>query len=123
MSRTIKATTIAWLTSYRGPGDLAIDDEGRAVENLCFSRNEMMGTGDDPWTRVGIANITVELVDDTQMVENKVEALRAEKTAMLATAQARATNIDRKINELLAIDWTKPMPVQPAARKDDDFPF
>jgi len=112
MTRTLKATTIAWLTQYHGPHELT-GDERQAINQLTFSIHEGMDTGENPWTRVGTAEITVTLVDEKTMVENKVKALRAEQTAVLAIAHAKSTYIDRQISQLLALDWdhANPAPV------------
>lgn len=121
--KILTATTIAWLPYYAGPDGLN-GEASAAIDTLAFSSNESMGTGTDPWTRVGTAEITVTLIDPLQMVENKVASLRSQRTAVLAEAQAKATSIDSKINELLVIDWDKPLPsFQPAPLDDTGIPF
>jgi hypothetical protein len=103
MSRTVTAKTIAWLTSYRNPAEIMADDDDAVMEVLAFSRNESMGEGENAWVRVGAAEITVVLVEEQELVSNKVESLRAEKKHVLAQAQAAATRIESSIQELLAI--------------------
>lgn len=99
--RTVTATTKAWITQWTGLEDIApnVADQ-EIVDTLVFSNADMKKHS---YTLVGEACIHVQLVDDRAVVENKVESLQAEKTALLAEAHAKATSIDRKIQTLLAI--------------------
>ena len=99
-TRTITARTKAWFSSASdGPEDLQ-GDPLHAVNTLSFYGSDMRNMG---WTLVGEADITVHVVDEQELVANKVDALRAEKSKTLADAQMKATEIDSKIQKLLAI--------------------
>ena len=99
MPRTITAEVPAYLFSiYYGPQDLQRPDA--EVANLLTLRD--MSASPD-YVRVGTAQVTIDLVDQSEMVANKVEALKAQKQRTLADAQAKATAIESQIQQLLAI--------------------
>lgn len=103
MSRTITATVDAWHGTFGRPTDLH-GDPADAINSICFARFDLgLSLG---WTFIGTADVTLHLVDDKQIIENKVESLRAEQTKVRANATARATDIERQIQQLLAIDYT-----------------
>lgn len=104
MKRTIKATTIAWATRTSkleeiGPGNT----DAKAVEAITFSNNEAMGQGSIGWTRIGVARIEVDVMDDEEVVVNAVRALRNEQQHVRAEAEQQAMSIERSIQQLLAI--------------------
>lgn len=113
----IRATVPVWFTGdYYGPQHLTGDPE-QAIDALSF-----YSTGIDPktgqlrrpagWTLVGYADVVVRPLPEQQLVESKVEALRAQKAEVLAKAQAEATDIDRKINTLLCLTFEQPTEAQ-----------
>ncbi len=57
------------------------------------------------WTFAGEAEITLQLVDHKALVENKVEALKAEVKSIKAEATMKVTQIERQIQTLLAITY------------------
>lgn len=100
--RTITGTIGAYITGSLGPADL-IGDPCQVLNNLSyFNYSGMENYG---WARVGTATITVEIEDEQQLIRNKIDALKSEKNAILGEAQAKATEIDGKINNLLAITY------------------
>jgi hypothetical protein len=99
--KTIKATTKAWLPRHASPEDL-LGDSVRAVSAMTYSYYEMQHHG---WTLVGDAEITVSLVDEDQIILNKVDSLRAEKDKIIADAQVKANAIEGQIQNLLAIEF------------------
>lgn len=101
-ARTITATVDAWMPSYRGPEDLQ-GDPRRAINSLAFAECDMSDMG---WTRIGTADVALHIVDENQLIENKVESLRAEQTKTRADAQAKVTELERQIQQLLAIEHT-----------------
>jgi len=101
-ARVIEGEVIAYLGSYGRPEHLR-GTPAEALESLCFSTSPNMG--DHGWTRVGKATVTVEIVDEKSIFENKVASLRAEKAQVMAKATAEATEIERKIQTLLAITF------------------
>jgi hypothetical protein len=98
-SRTISVEIDAYLWSeLYGPQDLQADPE--RVASFLSYRNDKPSA---KYVKVGRARITVELIDERAIVDNKVEALKEEKREVLATAQAKATQIEKQIQSLLAI--------------------
>lgn len=100
--KTITATVGAWLTEWRGPDDLAHGAE-RAVTALAYSEQDMTRQG---WTRAGEATITVEIVAEQELVDNKVAALREELKTERVKADMKLADIELKIQKLLAITYT-----------------
>jgi hypothetical protein len=99
--RTVSAETTAWLLTSSGPECLKLDP-AEIVDRLAFSSMNMATHG---WTKVGAATIAVSIEDEQQIVENKIESLKAEKNSILAEAQMKATKIDGQIQNLLAIEY------------------
>lgn len=99
MPRTITAEVPAYLFSIcYGPQDLQRPDA--EVASLLTLRDMSHATD---YVRVGTAQVTIELADESEIVANKVEALKAQKQQTLADAQAKATAIESQIQQLLAI--------------------
>jgi hypothetical protein len=99
--KSIKATTKAWLPSHASPEDL-LGDSVHAISTMAYSDSDMQRAG---WTLVGEAEITVILVDEDQIILNKVDSLRAEKNRIIADAQVKVNDIEGKIQSLLAIEF------------------
>lgn len=59
----------------------------------------------DGYRHVGWAAISIQILPTKTMLNSAVEALQAEKQAVLADAQKRATDIEREIQNLLAISY------------------
>jgi hypothetical protein len=60
---------------------------------------------DDPdWPCVAIGTISIERVALETFVPQQIELLRKQQKELLAAAQAAAVEIDRQINNLLAIE-------------------
>lgn len=102
MTRTITGEITAWLTDSGNPDVLRGKPED-ALNVMAFSIYDSMEQ--HGWTRVGKATITVDVVDEKQLVENKVASLRTMKATVMAEATATATEIERKIQNLLAISY------------------
>lgn len=106
-TRTITATTQAWLPDYSGPDDIAGTPEA-AINALVF--HDPVDRDGSYWkamgyTLVGDATITVEVQDERAIVESKVESLRAQKAKVIGDAHAAAVAIESKIQKLLAIGY------------------
>lgn len=96
----ITGTVKAWFTNdWYGPEELKRDGI-KAVGFLGYSNSDMSTHG---WTCIGTAEITITLVDQNQMVANKVEALRKEITKTRADAEMKARGLEEKVQQLLAI--------------------
>lgn len=61
---------------------------------------------DHEWAYVGEFNLVVEVPAGFDPVPDQVKALEKKKADVLACAHAEAVDIDRKIQTLLAIDYT-----------------
>ena len=99
--KTITAKTTAYLTEYSelGPDDLRTDPEG-FVQGASFSKHDMAKAG---WTRIGEATVTIEIIDEDELIAAKVDALRGELNSVTAKAYMEAARIESKINKLLAL--------------------
>jgi hypothetical protein len=104
-NKTITTTSKVWLGNISGPDDLK-KPPLEVVNSLTFLNP---ACSDADWaalgyTRVGDAEITITLVDTNTLVQNKVESLRAEQKQVLAEAQLKSTQLESKIQKLLAIE-------------------
>lgn len=102
-NRTITLHAKAWLGDTYGPDDLTLDNDTavRAV-SIFPAPSDMAPHG---YCFVGDCTITLEMGDEKKLIENKVDALKAEKARVLGDAQAKATSIESKIQKLLAITY------------------
>lgn len=94
-----------YLTEY-GVSNVAGDPNKADLETVV--RNISMPTYGDgcapsSWTRIGRAQISISLLPGEGLVAAQVEALQRQEREILAEAQAKCTDIRRKINTLLAI--------------------
>lgn len=98
--KTVTAKTKAWIHQYSSYAPGSDMNDQQVINNLSFSNQDMKTGG---WTYAGEAEITVTLVDEKTLVDNKVEALREEAKAIRAEATAKVTRIEGQIQSLLAI--------------------
>lgn len=98
---THKIKTKAWITEYSSisPDDL---EQGNRLDSLIYSSSESIPDG---WTCAGDAEIIFTPVDRKTLIDNKVEALKAEAASIRAEAQAKVTRIEGQIQNLLAISY------------------
>ena len=94
-----------FLTEY-GVEGLNGDPQGAGAEKVV--RHMSIPTyGDEcvpnKWTRIGRAQISISLLPNQELVSAQVEALQRQEHEIQAAAQAKCTDIRRKINTLLAI--------------------
>ena len=101
--KVITGTVKTWLPSYYSRRDLERSPD-QVVAFLGYSATDMTEHG---WTIVGEARITVTLLDERTIVQGQVDVLRAEQAKVRADATAKATELERKIQQLLAIDYTR----------------
>lgn len=99
--KTIKGTVKAWLPDYRGPQDLCGTNK-TAMEALSFSDANMAPSG---WSLVGVATVSLKIPSEDILINNKIEALKIEKQTIRAEAEMKSRVIDKKIQELLAIEF------------------
>ena len=106
--KEIRATVPAWFaSSFSGPDDLQRKPD-EAVTSVTFCTSDMTQCG---WSRAGEAEIILRPLGEQQLLESKVESLRAQKTKVPAEAQAEATEIEGQIQQLLAISYDAPAEV------------
>ena len=67
-----------------------------------YDREDMSSVG---WVKCGVADITLLVSDPNEIISNKVESLKATKNAIIAKAEAEATRIEGKIQELLCLEY------------------
>lgn len=102
-AHTITARTKAWfITDSDGPEDLH-GDPVRAVSTVSYYAGDMTAYG---WSLVGEAEITLYVDHEDTLIDNKVAALRQELKNVLGEAQLKATEIEGRIQKLLAISYT-----------------
>ena len=94
--KTITGKTTAWLSSTN------INSSPGEVENLSFVAHDMSGCG---WTKVGTADITVELFDDQEIKAGMLSSLDEAEKRVKADAQNKLTEIERQRQQLLAIEY------------------
>lgn len=98
--RTITGTIKAQLGSSWGPQDLHRGTQAEILSRISFLVSDMSEYG---YSVVGSAEVVVTLMQEGEMIDAKVEALRAEASKVQAEATAKVTGIQRKIQQLLAI--------------------
>ena len=105
MTRTIEAVIPAWLRLSKYISiDILDGDPMRAVTEMAFTASDMTELPDSPYVRVGTATISVALFDRAKTTMQSVAVLRAEADRVRAASGAALVEIDRRINELLAIE-------------------
>ena len=73
--------------------------------------------GQEHWTFVGTSEITVDLISKEQIVEGKIESMRAEIQTIKAVAQRSVEILEEQIQSMLAL----PNPSQ--TQEDDNNTF
>ena len=94
--KTVTGTTGAWLSS------LSMDENPENLTSLSFAAHDMTECG---WTKVGTAEITVELFDDKEILSNQLSMLDEAEKRVKADAQAKLTEIEGQRQRLLAIEY------------------
>lgn len=112
MSRKITATVPAWITNdYFDPKTLVDGEPVKVVGDLhyCAPEADMTGYG---WVKVGTAEITLTIDDPREVINNKVDALQAQKRSVMAEAQMKLNKIEGQIQELLCIEHKPENPLE-----------
>lgn len=103
MTQVHEGTLIAWITSDWNAEGAMSGDSKQVLQSVHLTHID--GMESSGWVRAGTARVEVTLIDKTEMVENKVESLKAQKTSILAEAQMKVTQIEEQIQKLLAITY------------------
>lgn len=69
-----------------------------------ITTSKMNGYAD--WTLVGFATATYTTLDQQEMKDNLVDSLRQQAKSIQAEAQMKCTEIEKKVQQLLAISYT-----------------
>jgi len=102
---TIKGKVGAWLTDGTQAGFIegrSLNDENAMIAAVRFLNVDMTSMG---WTRIGSADVTLEIDNDDTIRQNMIESLREQKKSILAKAHSEATTIEERIQNLLAITF------------------
>jgi hypothetical protein len=98
--RTITGTLFVSLSDYQDPDQLNDENEDRVIQALTFTAYKI---GLDGYCKAGTATVTVELDDESELVDNKAESIRAEIKKVRAESENAITRLTEKLNSLLAI--------------------
>ncbi len=103
MSNKHTGTLHVFMSSYSSltPKDLTGDDSAKITKGLQFLSNLDYSPFD--WTKVGTAEVTIELLSPDQIIGNKVDSLKNELREHKARAYKQEMELEQEINELLAI--------------------
>jgi len=103
MSKQAKGTVNVWLPSgaYTKPSDLHKLDDERLVASVFFQNADMSSVG---WTRVGTADVIINLDDCKTVTANQVAILQSQLKEMRAEHQQAQNRLTKRINSLLAIE-------------------
>jgi hypothetical protein len=89
--------------------DLTPDDfknpEQIDASKLTFSSFEWKDGAPEGWTRLGEATLTVEIPSVDDIINSKVDSLKAQVKSIRAEAEAKANFVESQINTLLAIEY------------------
>lgn len=100
----VTATVTAYVSPHSSlsPADLA---KPGSVSNLTFWGKHMDDSAAKMgYTKVGTAQITVTLIEQNELIANKIEALKGEAAGIRAEATAKCTRIEKQIQNLLCIE-------------------
>lgn len=95
--RTVTGTVKVWANQWIGPDDL---NHENVIQRLTYTNLDMATSN---YSLVGSAEITVDFVDQDELILNKVEALRTAQKAARAEAQKMEMQYEKQIQQLLAI--------------------
>lgn len=100
----VTATLSAYLSPYSNikPDELAMES---SVGQMVFTNGDNEYLTREGYTKVGVAVVEVDVFDQKEIIANKVDALREEIKTTRANAQAKVTEIEGKIQNLLAIEY------------------
>ena len=98
----ITSTSTAWITSHcrLSPEQILNPTGDQLLRDVVFIDLDMTDCG---YTKIGTATIEFDLIDRSEMVDNKVAALRAELQGVKADAQVKVQRLEEQLQSLLAI--------------------
>ena len=103
MSKQAKGAVTVWLSSgsYTRSAELHKLDDKELVASVFFQNIDMSRDG---WTRVGTAEVIINLDDLKTVTANQVAILQSQLKEMRAEHQQAQNRLTKQIQELLAID-------------------
>lgn len=100
--KTINGESTAWLGSSFGPEALWLNP-AKVMQAISVFDNDSTDWSAYGYTRIGVVRFEIDLVDDDAIVISKVASLEAEIRKEQADSQMRVTDLQSKIQTLLAI--------------------
>jgi hypothetical protein len=100
----IRIPVSGYITDYAMKYNLTPEDmknPEKVQKHLQISQSNMADLG---WVKVGLGYAEVELLDQKDVLNSAVIALRAKAAATRAEATKKCTEIENQINQLLAIE-------------------
>ncbi|MFM9434553.1 hypothetical protein ACFDR9_001612 [Janthinobacterium sp. CG_23.3] len=99
----ITFTTKAWLSEF----SIDTPEQLRTLKGAAglHYAPEMFGAG---WTLVGTAEVTLDLLGERALVDAKIATLHEQAKSIRAEATAKCTQIEGRIQQLLAIENSAP---------------
>ena len=94
--KTITGTASAWLSAGSHKEDPS------EFDNLFLAQGDMTSLG---WVKVGNATVTVELMDNSEIINSRIDALHADERRVMAETEKKLTDIRGQIQSLLAIEY------------------
>ena len=98
--KTITATVPAYMSEYNSIDRLEKTYPDSAISQLMLTNIEVKD-----WIWIGSASVTVEIAEDKEIKAGLVESLKNAKKKIQADAEKSITEIDAKIQSLLAIEY------------------
>lgn len=101
-TRTIIGTTDVWLTGS-SHWDIERLKNSNSVNDFTFAKHDMSDHG---WIRVGTAEVSISIIaNETEIVTVQVDALREQVKSIRAKAHREVSELEDKIQNLLAITY------------------
>lgn len=92
--------TKAWISEYNSVTPKELQTVA-GVASLHYSRTDLSEHG---YTLAGTAKVTIDVIDEHALIQNKVESLRQQAVTIRAEATAKCTRIEGMIQQLLCIE-------------------
>ena len=98
--REITATVPAYMFKFASVDELMNENPQKAITLMVIG-----GVVSEDWVWIGSAIVTVEIADDDEIKAGLIESLKDAKKKIQASAEKSITEIDSKIQSLLAIEY------------------
>lgn len=105
MAHTFKAPVSVWISEF-SQHDADSLQRADSVEGMVVWEGDYEARGKD-YTRVGFGTVEITIASKDQIVQCKVEQLRAQLQADRAESQKRQNALMKKISELEALTYSE----------------